>query len=211
MTTPETLLMMQESRLAQEAELFEKWLTKLDQNLSNVINALSGPPEPKTPQSVMTFRAELRRMFFTLVDSLGVPRLDIFVVLGSPPMLRHFAGLSVTPLNAADWDLELYYETFGNRPKPSSSGRAKAVVEPLTGLTWVSATALAAELGCAPISVYKHLSGDRSIRNLKGRRFEYSSDPEKAKNDPRLPVNWSEEERERQRAKARELGFELKI
>lgn len=204
-----TLLMMQEIRLAQEVDLFEKWLALLDSNLVGMIKALHVLPEPRTPPNVLALRGEIRSVFFTIIGSLGVERMDVFKTLGSPLMLRHFVGHTAKPLSGADWDMELYHETYGNRPVPTATGRIKPVIEPATGMSWPSAKALAEELECAPISVYVHLGESKAMRTLKGRQFEYMVIEEVK--DPRLPVNWSDEEKERQREEARKLGFEVQF
>lgn len=56
------------------------------------------------------------------------------------------------------------------------SYKNKPVVEPATGQIWPSAATLIRELGCHPITMYKHLNGVEAYRTVYCRVFRYQSE-----------------------------------
>lgn len=181
-----------------------RWIGRLDASLVPVMAALKVPPTPINRDTIQQAGENANMVFTGLLRSLPGTMQEKFAAMGSPPLLAYACGMRETPLSDAEYTRETTLELMGRPATPMPvGGKSKPTWEPATGLQWPSAAAMAKSIGCAAISAYMHLNG--GIATLRGRKFEYLPAPAP---DPNLPANWSEERKEVERAKARELGFE---
>lgn len=201
MLTPERIA--QRNRSSDIAR-WQRWLTALDEALAGALDLFRDPSEVDM--------ADAWAVFDGLVKAHPGSMSDKFRTMGSPPLLAHYCGMRATPLTPREVAMYAQQEQTGwlNDPARPADGRAKPVIEPATGATWPSATALADEMGANRATLYHHLRGDPRYKTVKGRTFEY------VEKDPDTPLPGSlaamtEAEKEKMRALARSHGFEPKF
>lgn len=156
-----------------DAHLFDYWASWLNPEFKGILTGLLDKPDPLELDAIRERRALVYDTFCGLLDVVGPSRFDVYRRLGSPSLLAFYAGVTDEQMSADDWNMAVYRTILGYPTSSASDGRSRLVYEPATGRSWPSVKALAAELGCAEISAYKHMGG--SLKTLKGRVFSYSN------------------------------------
>lgn len=185
--------------------LFQKWAARLDASFGPVFDMFKTPPQPFDATNIAAALQSAVDLFNAFLrETPGTPA-EKFEQLGSPPLLAYGLGQARAPLTSHEHAMELHFEKHG-RPDDgaTSDGRRKPIVEPATGKRWSCAKDLARDLGCAPGTVYAHMSRPHIQPAIRGRVFQYA-EPE---NDPNNILAKSPEEQARIRADMAARGFQ---
>lgn len=195
------------SSACRDVTLLGGWLALLSPKLIGVLRVISGD-RPDTVSAIHKRRLDVYLSFIAMLDELPGTKIDKFRRLGSPGILRFWAGLTPKGKTAREWEVEVWQRVNGKTPAADvGDSRTKQVIEPITGAIWPSATALAKDLGCRPITLYQHLGAAQKLKTVKGRVFEYI-EPEAPARDPRLISNMTEAEKAALREQCIAAGFE---
>lgn len=191
-----------------EIDIYERWLAEVAPDMQGTIRLVGEMGTWGTIEDVYAVRKDtLAATVAILRETFDGNFYEAYVALDRPLPLSREAKVVSDKWAPYEWDGWFFREANGlSHGSNGTDGRAKAVVEPASGMTWGSVVEVAMAVGRPVSSIYQHLRKRPGYATINGRVFEYDTTPKTA--ERRGVLDMTEGEKEESRARTRAAGFE---